>query len=152
MQPAEILKVGMTYEEGYVPPRLVPFSQSWFVAKLVLRAMSCVLCIIIFGLAIPTSATTSDIYIGSDSAWIPSIPVAVAAVVYNVAGFFVLWLRRDKRRGIHPGLDVGADLLLWLAAGAAGILTPVIAYDKSDGLHDLSGFDTAILVLLFSLT
>jgi hypothetical protein len=149
--PVAMLKTGMTYEDGYVAPRLVPYSRHWFVAKVVLRCISLGFCLTLFGLAIASSSLTWDYSPwGYDRAWIPSVPVAALAAVYDIAAFVVLCVRRKKKRGIHPAVDVTADLCIWLAALAGGILTPFVAY-RGNYYHDPYDADIAVTVFLFFL-
>jgi hypothetical protein len=148
-QPLEMLKTGLTYEEGYVSPRLVPYSRSWFVTKVALRAVSAVFCIAIFAIAI-ASKTTSWGPGDYDRAWIPGVPVAVIAMVYDLVAFVVLWSRRAKKRGVHPAVDLAADLSIWLAAGTCGILTPFIAY-YGNFYHEPYASDVVMTVFLLLL-
>lgn len=85
-------------------PRIVPYSQRWHIAKIIIRVL--IVCLIgtIWGL----SATSS---IGTPVMG----PVSISDLVWAFAEFIILAIRRAEKRGIHPIAHLIFDILFWLA-------------------------------------
>lgn len=81
----------------------------WF-AKFVLRIVTLLVCIISLGLAIATFIRTLSII------WLV-IPL-VLSITWNLANIIV---RLCRARPMHPGANVGCDLILWLMFLVAAI-------------------------------
>lgn len=84
--------------------RLVPYSQRWHHAKIVLRVLIICLCALSLGL----SFLSSPYSIGMG-------PVMIADVAWIVTEFITLAVRRAKKRGIHPIAHLILDTLFTLA-------------------------------------
>ncbi|KAL1847244.1 hypothetical protein Daus18300_014008 [Diaporthe australafricana] len=85
-------------------PRLVPYSQRWHLAKIIIRVL--IVCFIgtIWGLFVTSSIGTP--LMG---------PVIISDLVWTFAEFITLAIRRAKKRGIHPIAHLIFDILFWLA-------------------------------------
>lgn len=84
--------------------RLVPYSQRWHHAKIIIRILIFCLCALSLGLSF-----LSTIYaIGMG-------PIVIADAAWTVAEFIALAIRRTKKRGIHPIAHLILDTLFPLA-------------------------------------
>ncbi|KAK2602949.1 hypothetical protein N8I77_009443 [Diaporthe amygdali] len=83
---------------------LVPISQRWYNAKLILRVLIVCLCGANMGLSVLTSF--GSLIMG---------PVMIADIVWTLAELITLAIRRAKRRGIHPIAHLVFDVLFVLA-------------------------------------
>lgn len=91
--------------------RLVPYSQRWHRAKIIIRILIICLCALSYGLCF-----LSMIYaIGLG-------PIVIADVTWTVAEFIALAIRRAKKRGIHPIAHLILDTLFPLAYLYAAIM------------------------------
>ncbi|KAG6356092.1 hypothetical protein INS49_015477 [Diaporthe citri] len=80
--------------------RLVPYSQRWHHAKIIIRILIICLCALSYGLCF-----LSIIYaIGLG-------PIVIADVAWTVTEFIALAIRRAKKRGIHPIAHLVLDTL-----------------------------------------
>lgn len=71
--------------------RLVPYSQRWHRAKIIIRCLIICFCALAIGLSF-----LSNVYaIGAG-------PVIIADVAWTFAEFIALCIRWSKKRGIHP--------------------------------------------------
>lgn len=84
--------------------RLVPYSQRWHHAKIVIRVLIICLCVLSFGLAFLSSVYSIGMF-----------PIVLADVAWIVVEFITLAIRRAKKRGIHPVAHLVLDTLFPLA-------------------------------------
>lgn len=85
--------------------RLVPYSQRWHHAKIIIRVLIICLC----GLSIGLSFLSVGVYaVGMG-------PVIIADVAWTIAEFIALGIRWSKKRGIHPVVHLILDTLFPIA-------------------------------------
>lgn len=84
--------------------RLVPFSQRWHHAKIIIRIVVFCLCALSLGLAF--LSPTLSIGMG---------PIIIADAAWTIAEFIALAIRHAKKRGIHPVVHLILDTLFPLA-------------------------------------
>ncbi|KAI1499727.1 hypothetical protein F5X99DRAFT_410771 [Biscogniauxia marginata] len=87
--------------------------RKWDVAKIVLRAISMAVAVIVICLVIAINFAGSR-YTSVNA----SFGITVITVAWDTAEFIVICVRRDKSRGIKAEAHVGVDLVLWLLAVA----------------------------------
>ncbi|KAK3349660.1 hypothetical protein B0T25DRAFT_247531 [Lasiosphaeria hispida] len=91
-------------------PKYTSAREAW-VTKFALRSVSLMLCIIVLGI----SGTISfAIYARGAFLFGIAAPSLMLAACWDVAEGIAI-LARDGHRGIHPGANVGMDLVIWLA-------------------------------------
>lgn len=147
-QLTELPGLPVELRDGVPPPRLVPYSRSWYIAKLILRVVSILLCFIIFAFAIASNAGLNK---GAyDWSWVCAVPPTLLVAGYDIAGFVVVCVRRSKKRGIHPAVDVAADLVLWVACMVGGALLPYTSVTMSV-LRRMAGLDIGMMVFVYIL-
>lgn len=96
--------------------RIIPHSPAWYTAKIIIRSL-----VLLCGVALASTAIVgflkySDYYLQSV---ILSLPVCVITIVYDIAELVVFCVRRRLRRGMHPGVTVGGDLVAWILPACA---------------------------------
>lgn len=90
---------------GMTTARLVPYSQRWHHAKIILRVLIICFCALSIGL----SFLSLGVYaVGMG-------PVIIADVAWTIAEFIALGIRWAKKRGIHPIAHLILDTLFPLA-------------------------------------
>ena len=128
-----------------------------FLWKLVLRTLSIIVAAIAIGLIawaelhqpLPSLSPSSnndyssttytpppDTYINyyGDDVYLPWEHISLGlSIIWNIANVAVLFVRRG--RGIHPGANVGCDLILWLAFIVTGFFATVGAADYIIGYN-----------------
>ncbi|MCJ1479509.1 hypothetical protein MMC13_008195 [Lambiella insularis] len=95
--------------------------------KLALRVITIVLALVSIGLLAWASSPYNQVF--SYEFWLvvwEFIPLGIS-IIWNVANIIVLLVRK---RPMHPGTDVGVDLLLWLALIAASIFAMFAAISE----------------------
>jgi len=99
-----------------VPGPLVVETKSWMTMKSGLHAAGAVLSICGLGMGLSLIGT-------GDTAWLAAIacPVPVMALIWSAAELIVRAVHKFEK-GIHPGGQVAACLILWLAAAIVGVL------------------------------
>jgi uncharacterized membrane protein len=116
---------------------VVPFSKTWHWAKVGLTSASLVFSIIALCLSIALASNIESLYVVSLTiVWVA--PVTIVAILWDVAEFITL-CACGKRHGattalgIHPGAHVGVDLLLWLSAAIATVVSAMaVVYINSE--------------------
>ncbi|KAM0286402.1 hypothetical protein ACHAQH_000828 [Verticillium albo-atrum] len=91
-------------------PRVVPFTRSWHIAKIVLRSIELICAIVVLALTIALISTAP--YAASPPL-ILSLPPACMSLIWVTAEFITLCARGGKL-GIHPGAHVGVTLITWM--------------------------------------
>lgn len=84
--------------------RLVPYSQRWHHAKIIIRILVFCLCALSLGLSF--LSPTYSIGMG---------PIIIADAAWTIAEFIALAIRHAKKRGIHPVVHLILDTLFPLA-------------------------------------
>ncbi|KAH8887884.1 hypothetical protein GQ53DRAFT_843985 [Thozetella sp. PMI_491] len=136
-------------ETVQLPPKYTSPKGMW-VSKLILRIFQCVIALAVVGLA--ANLATGDVY-----------TVYAIIIIGPVAGFAFCWafaegiciLARGGHRGIHPGANVGLDLIIWLALTATLSLLGIIGiaqstYDLFDYIYSSSRYSYLYSDLLSS--
>ncbi|KAK8095149.1 uncharacterized protein PG998_014373 [Apiospora kogelbergensis] len=78
----------------------------------------------------------------ADGVGLWSLPITIAALLFNSAEFITYCVRRSTspglvvRRGMHPGAHVGGHLLLWLTCALAVYLSSSVYSDVLDARRD----------------
>ncbi|KAK3395074.1 hypothetical protein B0H63DRAFT_462628 [Podospora didyma] len=99
-----------------VPPKYTSPTGMW-VTKLILRILSIIFCIAIFGL----SGSLSSIGYVDILVLVVATPPVGIAICWDIAEGICI-LARGGHRGIHPGACVGMDLIIWLGLIASDTL------------------------------
>lgn len=106
------------------PQVLVPYSQSWHTAKIVLRSLSLVSAAVLLILCIVDWATNRSwpsagldwaINRSWPTSW-PLLTLTLPVLSWDTAEFVTLCVRRRQQGGIHPGIHVAFELIIWLYA------------------------------------
>ncbi|KAK7994146.1 hypothetical protein PG989_007527 [Apiospora arundinis] len=117
---------------------LPPFSQRWQTIKRVLTLLSMTWSIVILVLSC-LFAVHGGL---ADGVGLWSLPITIAALLFNSAEFITYCVRRSTspglvvRRGMHPGAHVGGHLLLWLTCALAVYLSSSVYGDVLDARRD----------------
>jgi hypothetical protein len=112
--------------ESQKPPPKYTSPKGMWTSKLILRTL-----MIIFGITILSLAGSI-----ATSGIISSVPLLIAAppgvlsLIWNVSEAICI-LTRGGHRGIHPGANVGLDLILWLALAGADVALWLIGVASS---------------------
>ncbi|CAN8101991.1 unnamed protein product [Discula destructiva] len=95
-------------------PKAEPFrpSKPFSVGKLTLACCNFVFALIVLGLSIGIITTGSFDLIGV----IIAAALAIVSLIWQIAEFITLAVRRSIHRPIHPGAHVGVHLVLWVLA------------------------------------
>ncbi|KAK3316804.1 hypothetical protein B0H66DRAFT_592929 [Apodospora peruviana] len=107
------------------PPKHISPPGMW-ASKLTLRIISLVFCIALIGLGGSLASTG----IVSVLPFAIMGPPVFAALIWDIAEGICI-LARGGHRGIHPGANVGVDLLLWLALTACTVILWLIGIASS---------------------
>jgi hypothetical protein len=91
-------------------------SQNWHLTKIVVRSAS-----LFFAAVLTALATVATIQCRS-LAWKSSLPAGITIVCFDLADFALLFVRRNVKRGFHPGITVGGDLIVWLLCLACALI------------------------------
>jgi hypothetical protein len=133
-----------------------------WVSKLTLRCVTIVFDVIALGLA-GSGLGFGFLMIGppvsSSRCFCPSVPKlrlilqALVSLCWCVAELICI-VKRGGHRGIHPGANVGMDLVLWLGLMACtimyGLFGPIYSYSYSRNGYRVSDFQaTAIAIVSF---
>ncbi|KAI0009708.1 hypothetical protein F4779DRAFT_358535 [Xylariaceae sp. FL0662B] len=106
------------------PAPILPFSNSWYITKLVFESLSLVLCALVVGISV---ALAIDPRISSYIVvW--TAPQAGVGLVWTIAELATIWYRRCHR-GIYPGAHVAVHLMLWLGFSVGlGLTAYILAF------------------------
>ena len=84
-----------------------------WIAKFILRLLTIIIVIIAFGLAGYNWNNEGQLYINFRESWAIWIAIPLAcSLIWNVANIIV---RLSRPRPMHPGANVGVDLVIWAA-------------------------------------
>ncbi|KAK7912178.1 hypothetical protein PG985_014659 [Apiospora marii] len=105
---------------------------AWVTIKILLRALCLTLGLLLagFGLAAQAAYRRQHQYTDRSALLVMpyvSLPVGLAALVWNGADFAVMGARRSRRRGISAKAHVGMDLLLWLLGVAGSVVQAIVS-------------------------
>ncbi|KAI1138620.1 hypothetical protein F5Y05DRAFT_45097 [Hypoxylon sp. FL0543] len=98
-----------------------PNQPSWNNARFVLRITSFITALLLLGLSLGGFAAP----LGFSSYPIMGTPLSVAALLYDIAEFIVMCVRRRKT-GIRPAVSLGFELVL--SAGGIALATLIVFY------------------------
>lgn len=147
-----------SYSVAPAPQRLVPYSRRWYMARITLRTLCFAFAAVVIGLANALKTTYySTIYYRRQYSWRFVLPVGICALLYNLVELAVFAFRYNVRRGIHPGISVAGDLILWMTCFVAAFFNLIAGSFLWSGYMDmrpdeLTDLDMANEVMLCLLT
>ncbi|EEY15351.1 hypothetical protein VDBG_01460 [Verticillium alfalfae VaMs.102] len=124
------------YGPGPREPRIIPFTRSWHIAKIVLRSVELACAIIVIALTIALISVA--LYAGHLPLAL-SLPPACMCVLWETAEFITLCARGGKQ-GIHPGAHVGVHLVTWLYWALGIVCMGMFSFYRGQ-YRDSSDFD-----------
>ncbi|KAK3370028.1 hypothetical protein B0H63DRAFT_305844 [Podospora didyma] len=101
-------KADMAAPHEYQGGRIVPFSQRWYKIKIILRSTSLFFGLILFIAAVVGQSEHLFLQVNFQML----LAIGVLVDFYGCAELITFWIRRKARRGIHPGVTIGADFIL----------------------------------------
>ncbi|KAI1415410.1 hypothetical protein F5Y13DRAFT_157328 [Hypoxylon sp. FL1857] len=124
-RPVSIVKDSHRAMEEGPEPWQSPNQPSWNTARFVLRIISFITALLLFGLSISGFAAPS----GFSSFPVMGTPLSVAAFLYDIAEFIVMCVRRRKS-GIRPAVSLGFELIISMGGIALSALMIMFTVDS----------------------
>ncbi|KAI0491178.1 hypothetical protein F4859DRAFT_508967 [Xylaria cf. heliscus] len=91
---------------------IVGNQKKWNIIKLVLRTLCLLLSIIDIAELIAIETASNALYYWPSVAY----PVLAGFILWDVIEFIVIIVRGSPAKGVHPGVHVGVELILWLGS------------------------------------
>jgi len=101
--------------------RIIPHSPAWYTAKIIIRSLTLLCAIAVVSILIIVLLDMRYLTYNLRPALI-LLPICAVTIIDDILELVVICVRRRLRRGMHPGVTVGGDLIAWiLSACALGI-------------------------------